>query len=284
MTKKGYSLLVDTIIRYHSLFEVVVIGRDAALDDDYRDEIVALCDEHRIAWCDRSPDLSIQTEFAMAVSWRWLIDFPPDRLIVFHDSLLPRYRGFNPLVSCLINGDSQIGVTALLGGERYDSGPILAQSATSIEYPCTIAKAIDATANNYREVAISVLEQLATGRPLVGVPQDDTEASFSLWRDEEDYRVPWDRPADWLARFIDAVGPPYKGALTFVNGRPARIVAAQCLPDVRIENRQSGKVVWTDGGYPVVVCVDGLLRITGLVDDQSRESLLPLERFRTRFT
>jgi methionyl-tRNA formyltransferase len=284
MTKKGYQLLAETAVQFHHLFEVIVIGRDAAVDNDYHDEIVALCDEHGIVWRDRTPDFHIQTDFAMAVSWRWLIAFPLDRLIVFHDSLLPRYRGFNPLVSCLINGDQQIGVTALLGAERYDSGSILAQSSTNIEYPCTIARAIDVIAHNYREVAVSVLEQLAHGRLLEGTPQDDTKVSYSLWRDEEDYRLPWDRPASWLVRFIDAVGTPYKGALTLVNGKPARIVTAQCLPDVRIENRQFGKVVWTDGSYPVVVCAEGLLRITGLIDDQSDESLLPLERFRTRFT
>lgn len=284
MTKKGYQLLVETIDQFRHLFEVAVIGSDAAIEDDYHDQIVALCEEHGIPWRNRTPDFQIETDFAMAISWRWLIDFPSDRLIVFHDSLLPRYRGFNPLVSCLINGEQQIGVTALLGAERYDSGAILAQSSTNIEYPCTIAKAIDTIASNYRDVAVSVLEKIANGRSLVGEPQDDTKASFSLWRDEEDYRIPWDQPASWIARFIDAVGVPYKGAQTLVNGKPARIVAARCLPDVRIENRQPGKVVWIDDCYPVVVCTVGLLRVTELIDEQSRESLLPLQRFRTRFT
>lgn len=283
MTKKGHTLLVDTIARFGHLYEMVVIGRDAALDNDYHDEIAALCDEHGIAWCDRTPDFQVRTDLAMAVSWRWLIDLPAERLIVFHDALLPRYRGFNPLVSCLINGERQVGVTALWGTERYDAGPVLAQSATNLDYPCTIAKAIDLVAANYREAAISVLERLASGRPLVGVPQDETLASYSLWRDEEDYLMPWDRPASWLVRFIDAVGAPYKGALTLVNGKRARMLAAQCLLDVRIENRQPGKVLWMDGPYPVVVCADGLLRVTELVDDGTGESLLPLDRFRTRF-
>ena len=36
-----------------------------------------------------------------------------ENLIVFHDSLLPKYRGFAPLVSQLINGEEYLGVTAI---------------------------------------------------------------------------------------------------------------------------------------------------------------------------
>lgn len=283
MTKKGYTLLSDIILQFGHLLKVVVIGRDAALDDDYHDEIARLCDTHGVTWRDRTPNYQIETDFAMAVSWRWMIDFPPNRLIVFHDSLLPRYRGFNPLVSCLINGEHQIGVTALLGSDFYDAGPILAQSVTDIEYPCTIAMAIDLIGRNYRSVATAVLGELVTGRELTGEMQNEQEASYSLWRDEQDYRIDWSRSASWIARFIDAVGPPYKGALAFVNGVAARVVTAECLPDVTIENRESGKVIRLENSFPVVVCGEGLLRIVELIDDQSGKSLLPLERFRTRF-
>lgn len=284
MTKKGYTLLADLIEEFHSLFEVVVIGRDASLDKDYHEEIAHLCAQYGLRTRERMPGMPIDTEFAMAVSWRWMIDFPAERLIVFHDSLLPRYRGFNPLVSCLINGEKQIGVTALLGAKQYDAGPILAQSSTCIEYPCTIARAVDLIAVNYRETAQSVLRQLVNGNSLDAVPQDDELASFSLWRDDKDYRVRWDRPADQVARLIDAVGRPYKGAFTLVDDRPARILAAQPLPDVRIENREPGKVIWMDDSFPVVVCSEGLLRVTELVDAETAASMLPLERFRVRFT
>ncbi|WGS54151.1 formyltransferase family protein [Paraburkholderia sp. D15] len=283
MTKKGYTLLADLIEQFHPLFEVVVIGRDASLDNDYHDEIAGLCAQYGLRTRERMPDAPIDTEFAMAVSWRWMIDFPAERLIVFHDSLLPRYRGFNPLVSCLINGEARVGVTALLGAKHYDAGPVLAQSSTQVAYPCTIARAIDLIAVNYRETAECVLRQLEKGDSLNAIAQDEHLASFSLWRDDEDYQVRWARPADWLARFIDAVGAPYKGALTLVDGKPARILAAQALPDVRIENREAGKVIWMDGAFPVVVCGEGLLRVTELIDDDTGASLLPLERFRVRF-
>jgi len=46
------------------------------------------------------------------VGWQYLLPLVDPRLVVFHDSLLPRYRGFLPTVTSLIAGDDLIGVTA----------------------------------------------------------------------------------------------------------------------------------------------------------------------------
>lgn len=284
MTKKGYALLLDIVDSYGHLLEEIVVGSDAALDRDYSEEIVALCEQRHISWRSHTLGHEIKTEYAMAVSWRWLIAHPESRLIVFHDSLLPKYRGFNPLVSSLINGDRRIGVTALLGAKQYDAGAILAQSVTEICYPITVAGAIDALRANYCAAATRVLALIERGETLCGVPQDEALASYSLWRDEQDYRVPWARSSEWIARFVDALGSPYKGAATLVDGVSARIRAAKALPDVDIENRVPGKVIWMDGDSPVIVCGAGLLQVLSLVEDKSGASMLPLARFRTRFT
>lgn len=283
MTKKGYTLLVDIVDRFGPLIEEVQVGTDAALDNDYSTEIIEHCERKGLAWSRRTPGQQIRTEYAMTVSWRWMVEHPESRLIVFHDSLLPRYRGFNPLVSCLVNGDRQIGVTALLGARQYDAGAILAQSSTEIDYPMTVAHAIDALRGSYRATAADVLARIETGETLSGVPQDEALATYSLWRDEEDYRIPWDRPADWIARFVDALGSPYKGASTIVDGVLCRVPLAKALPDVRIENRTPGKVIRLEGDFPVVVCGDGLLQVMALVNDASGVPMLPLARFRTRF-
>ena len=41
--------------------------------------------------------------------------------------------------------------------------------------------------------------------------------------------------------------------------------------------------IFVDDHCPVVVCGEGLLKLTSLMADDTRESLLPLKRFRTRF-
>ena len=89
-------------------------------------------------------------------------------------------------------------------------------------------------------------------------------------------------PSATIRRFVDALGWPYQGASTLLNGQLHRMLAAEPKPDVRIENRMPGKVLFVRAGQPVVVCGTGLLRLTALRTSAGGEAL-PLARFRSRF-
>jgi len=198
----------------------------------------------------------------LAISWRWIIEAESSILIVFHDSLLPRYRGFNPLVTALINGDEKIGVTASFATREYDRGGILDQSTSSISYPIRIQRAIETIIKNYEDLALRLGEAIANERDIKGRAQQESDASYSLWRDEDDYFIDWRASASAIKRFVDAVGTPYKGAAARLEGRIFRVLGAEEMEDVRIENRTPGKVIFSMDSKPVVVCGQGLLRIT----------------------
>jgi methionyl-tRNA formyltransferase len=117
----------------------------------------------------------------------------------------------------------------------------------------------------------------------VGRQQDETQVTYSLWRDDEDYRIRWQNDAASIKRFIDSLGDPYQGAASLMNGRQVRIYDAEVEPDVCVEDRHVGKVLFMRKGFPVIVCGSGLLKITALFDSETRQSLLPLKRFRSRF-
>jgi methionyl-tRNA formyltransferase len=283
MTEKGFEVVKAIVSAYPDLVETVIGSRDDHLADDRFEALQKFCVEHAVAFVDRRAATAPKTEFALAVSWRWLIAPGRCRLIVLHDSLLPRYRGFNPLVTALINGDREIGVTALYAVDEYDRGEILAQSVSRIAYPITISEAIVKVTTNYREVALAIAGTLSDGGVPVGFAQDEAAASYSLWRDEEDYFVDWSWPAERIKRFVDAVGCPYESAASIVDGKVLRLIKAEALPDVAVANRTPGKVIFVCDGRPVVTCGSGLLRIDELVDDASGVSVLPLQKFRTRF-
>ena len=283
MSCKGLKVLEALGKDYLKLIDFVVTARDDDVQADYYDEIFLTCNQLNIRCYDRKDVYHVTSRYAVAVSWRWLINLSDTQLIVLHDSLLPKYRGFNPLVSCLINGEKKIGVTALFAADDYDTGDIIAQSLREISYPIKIERAIELIQDNYSELASEIAGTIANGLKLTGSKQDESEASYSLWRDEEDYRIDWNKPAENIRRFIDAVGFPYKGASTIVNDKPARVIEAEEVEDVKIENRIHGKVIFVKDGFPVVVCGEGLLKITALVDDETKESLLPLKKFRVRF-
>lgn len=283
MTVKGLAVLRQLLhVHGPGAIAYVVTARDSSTEVDGHDDIVALAGSSGIPMYSRFEQPKERAHWLLAVSWRWLIEAQAgQQLVVFHDSLLPRYRGFAPLVSALVNGDTQVGVTAILADHEYDHGPILAQDAVDLCYPITMEAAIQAVVPSYERLACTVAQQAMAG-PLRGAAQDETRATYSLWRDNEDYFVDWSWEAQRIRRFVDAVGHPYRGAAVTVDGKVLRLRACEALPDVVVENRTPGKVIFMREGQPVVVCGQGLLRIQRLCEDGGTDAL-PLPRFRTRF-
>jgi methionyl-tRNA formyltransferase len=285
MNQKGYELLKGFLEKFDSNnIEMVISCKDRNVKKDYYNEIEKLCNDNQILFFDKKHEPQISSSsFSFAVGWRWIIK-SSGKLIVFHDSILPRYRGFAPLVSCLINKESQIGVTALFASTEYDKGEIVGQKFIDIDYPIKIQNAIEQISGVYKELFLEISTKILRGQRLTSFSQDESKASYSLWRNEEDYRINWQANASFIKRFIDAVGFPYKGSFSFIDNKKVRILDAELVEDVKIENRDPGKVIFLqDNYYPIVVCGEGLLKITVMVDETSGENLLPLKIFRVRF-
>ena len=266
-----------------TMISSVISARDPGIIGDGYEAIKLCAIKHGLAFRDKLEPLQ-PVSTAIAIGWRWLITHSYDKLIVLHDSLLPRYRGFNPLVSYLINQESEIGVTAIVANDQYDRGPMIGQRKIGILHPLRIADAIATITPLYTNLAGSIVEALQAGSPLTETPQDETLATYSLWRDEDDYRIDWTLSAAEIHRFIYAVGNPYAGAKTAIEGRIVRIIDAEPVNDVRIENRTPGKIIFLNNGCPVVVCGFGLLRILAGYYEDNRSELIPFAKFRSRFS
>lgn len=284
---KGFRVLESLHNTYgKEIFERIIIGRDDGIDNDYYNEIKDFCEKYEIQHSNRK-ELNkfeeLYSDYAFAIGWKWLIETTKvPRLIILHDSILPNYRGFNPLVTALINGDKTIGVTALYANEDYDKGKIISISKSNISYPIKIEKAIEIVTNNYIDLVRKIVKKINAGKKIIGKEQNESLATYSLWRDEEDYKIDWNLDASYIMRFIDAVGYPYKGASTVIDSQIVRIFDAEVLPDLNIVNRVPGKVIFFNDKKPVVVCGKGLLKINNMVKDSDNETF-NLKKLRTRF-
>jgi methionyl-tRNA formyltransferase len=178
--------------------------------------------------------------------------------------LLPKLRGFSPTVSALIVGEAEVGVTAFspMAGQdgAPDSGPTFGQERIQLAYPTTIGAVYEQLGFAYCRLVDRVLAAASSGT-LSFSPQDAREATYSMWRDEEDYRIDWAKPAEQIRRFVDAVGWPYMGAKTTLQGREIRIDAVELRPDVVFSERCPGKLWSVTGGTPDVACGSGILRL-----------------------
>lgn len=283
MTKKGLEALKGAVKLSDFFKFYVTIGKDKNVKNDYSNEIEAECLKHNIPYHYRGEETANikAPDYVIAIGWRWLIA-EQSKLIVFHDSILPKYRGFNPLVTALINGDKEVGVTALFATSEYDKGNLIAIKKASIKYPIKIQYAIEVVSKLYLELITDVL-QLMRSPKITAVPQNELDATYSLWRDEEDYLIDWDTNSEDVLRFINAVGFPYGGAKAFIGKDKVVIEEASVISDLNISNRQPGKVILIKDGKPVVVCRQGLIKIDKGYYNETGKSFLPLTSFRTRF-
>jgi len=282
MNKKGLCVL-ERLLETVSAEKIayVVLSKDENVRKDYQFEIQDLCEQKRIRTFDRKDALPAFSGYKFAVGWRWMIE-DTENLIIFHDSILPRYRGFSPLVNMLINGEKEIGVTALFATDHYDRGDIIQIKKESVDYPLKIEEAIYRVGRMCGELIVGLSEKILNGQSISAVPQNEQEVSYSVWRDSDDYVIDWNQSASLIQRTVDALGFPYAGARTTVNQEWIVLEDVEEVFDYKIENRDVGKVLFAEDGHPVVICGQGLLKLKA-ARNEAGNSVLPMKKFRSRF-
>lgn len=276
---KGFIALKSLNESQLKFITCIIIGQDKNIQNDYSKEIEQLCNDKHIKYVIQNKTFSPSAQYSIAIGWRWLIT-DDSKLIVFHDSILPKYRGFNPLVTALINGDKKVGVTALIGSEEYDKGEIIDQEIIEISYPLKIKIAIDMIAECFAKLLQNIIDKIAS-QDLVSTPQNEALASYSIWRDEENYKIDWTKDSAFIKRFVDAVGYPYHGAHTYVKGQKIIIKDMEIVDDVSISNREPGKAIFKDKSSFTVICGKGLVKINEFYDEKGHS--IRFDNFRLRF-
>ena len=288
--KKGLCVL-EALIREFSPSHIAFVeyALDSGVDNDYGEDVAEVCNANFIPCWERGSNGIESCEAVMyrfAVGWRWMIYEKNIRLIVFHDSVLPKYRGFSPLVNMLIDGASTLGVTALYAHDDYDSGLIIDQRTLDIAYPLKVASAIESIIPLYIELAIEISKKIVDGSEIDGAPQNDEAASYSPWRDQLDYFIDWSWSSEKLVRFVDALGTPYEGAKTRLEGKTVVVLeAATCEGYDNVEGRRQhiGKVIAFHSGNPIVICGQGALKLKLIVSESTKVKVTNIP-MRTRFS
>lgn len=285
--EKGYQVL-RTIINdgWLNKFKIsVVYAQDIAIENDYSSNILNLCNINDIHVSKRGDQVNGNgADYVFAIGWRWLVNLEAKQtLIVLHDSILPKYRGFSPLVNAALNKDKYIGVTALFASDKYDEGDVIAIEKMEVNYPIRISLLIKQVSNLYVKLIRLIFNKLADNVILTGQKQNHKLATYSIWLDDEDYYVDWTDSASNIAHKINLLGSPYSHAKAHIDGKTVYLQEASVC-DYALERFEGhfGKVILLEDGCPVVICGKGqvkLLKISSLTG----EELLPLSKFRVRF-
>ncbi|TDD21808.1 methionyl-tRNA formyltransferase [Nonomuraea diastatica] len=216
-----------------------------------------------------------EPDILVANNWRtWIppeiFRLPRHGTLNVHDSLLPAYAGFSPLIWALINGEEEVGVTAHLMNEELDAGDIVLQRAVRVGPSDTATDLFHRTVALIRPIVRDALALIESGRA-APVAQDRSKASFFHKRSVEDGRIVWSWPAEDIERLVRAQSDPYPNAFTFYKGERIRVLKASVSKG--LYGGTPGRVFIREG--------DGVVIVAGPDARRGRSHGLVIEQVRT---
>lgn len=185
-----------------------------------------------------------------------LYDLPPHGTLNLHDSLLPKFTGFSPVLWALISGEPEFGLTVHRMDDGLDTGDILVQRSLPIGPADTgtelVLRGMELIPGALREA----LDALDSGTA-IWQPQQKAERTYFHKRSERDSLIDWNWPAEDLERFVRALSEPYPRPFTHYRGERIEILAAR-ISEARYGGTP-GRVIVQEGGG-AVVCGPGAFR------------------------
>ena len=186
-----------------------------------------------------------------------VLQIPPLNCLNVHPSLLPRHRGPSPVVTAILDGEVDTGVTVMQLDEGMDTGPIVAQRKTEIDPDETGQGLTSRLFEMGSELLVESLPGWTRGE-LEAQPQDDSRATVTTRLKRENGEIDWGRPAEYTARQVRAYHP-WPGSFTRWQGRVLKILEAQAVdPESTVE---SGHAISLEGGGLGVGTADGILEL-----------------------
>lgn len=200
------------------------------------------------------PDVIVVVAFGQILP-KALLAIPPKGCINVHASLLPRYRGAAPLNWCIINGETETGVTTMLMDVGLDTGPMLLKRSTPIGENEDIVSLHDRMSVMGAELLSETLDGIVGGT-IVPQEQDDTQSCYAPLLKKEDGQVNWCRDAHAIHNQVRGL-VVWPGAYTFLDGQVLKIYRSRIGTGIG----SPGLVLRADKRGLEVACLTGSLII-----------------------
>lgn len=149
--------------------------------------------------------LAVLVDFGIIVS-QSVIDKFELGIINSHFSLLPEWRGADPITFAILSGQTQTGVSLMLLVEKMDEGPLLAQSSYEIPAKTTTPQLTEKLIEISDAALKLVIPRYASGE-VTAVPQAEissADISYSRKLNKKDGVIDWQKPANQLEREVRA--------------------------------------------------------------------------------
>jgi len=208
---------------------------------------------------DLEPDFFITFAFGQILS-REVLDIPKFGTINLHASLLPKYRGANPIQAPIINGDKFTGITTMLTEIGIDTGPIVLQKVIEITENMDSVELTKIISELSPELIYESIFGLYNEK-IKPFPQNDEEATHSPKVTKDDGIIDWSKSAVEIHNKVRGL-KPWPSSFTYINGTCIKITETRLNNKEKINSENFGEIIGKIGNGIDVITGEGIITIT----------------------
>jgi len=175
-----------------------------------------------------------------------------------HPSLLPYFRGPNPLFWQFREGINNFGVTLHRMTEEFDTGAIISQKSVKLQDGINKNEATELLANVASDLILEFLDDVSKNN-IYEVAQDNTLSSYQSYPTKNDYTVSTSWSAKRIYNFINGYKEKGVSFLCEVNGHSFKLVDALSYQNEAYNNMGDKKIV-IEGELITFACQSGYIQ------------------------
>ncbi len=188
---------------------------------------------------DMKPDFFITFAFGQILSQE-VLDIPKFSTINLHASLLPKYRGANPIQRCIYNGDKKTGITTMLTVLELDAGDICKTDEITITDTMTDIELREIISKKSPQLLVDTILGLYNGS-LKPQKQPDEGVTIAKKFQKQDGLIDWNRSATEIHNQIRSM-VEFPTAYTSYCGKALKIISSSVVSTC---TKSAGEVVNT---------------------------------------
>lgn len=214
------------------------------------------------------PDFFVTFAFGQILSQE-VLDIPKFETINLHVSLLPKYRGANPIQRAIINGDKETGICTMITELGLDCGDICMKYPIEISPNMNCVELFEICACNSPELLEKTLIGIKEGT-LKPTPQCEDGVCFADKLKKEECQIDWNKSAQEIHNLVRGV---YKcpGAFFVHNGKIIKVMETEPLKDS--SNCAIGEFVQVSKNGVDIQTGNGMLRLIKIKPEGKGEML-----------
>ena len=207
---------------------------------------------------DAKPDIIITAAFGQFIP-KVILELAPYKAINVHGSLLPKYRGGSPVLTAIIKGEKETGITIMYMAPKMDAGDIIVQRAIPIELTDNNAILFEKLSYLGRDLLLEALPSIFANENK-RIVQDEEKVSYAFNISHEEQFINWNKSSLEIYNLIRGLAPN-PSALTSVDGVIFKIFNSEIIEDN--SNVEAGTIIDLSKKL-VVKTLDGAISIKEL--------------------